>query len=410
MWTMWHIRFTYENNLQCVFANVPESKTLAANWLETGLHYVLQPGVQSKVDHLPLDHWVPELVKFPQQPLVLGWNGDPVSKEEWATTQAPAVNAVAGVETGLSELDSGIINTVNQIIPIANRIKSEGNIIGICVINDAFVPFTYHWLCNTRYMNVHSRVVFVATDAEAYRKMKENEFGVTTLYMPYPAGLEGNLNYGQTGYYRSILYRSEFFLALLKNKVDFWNFETDAVWFKNAFDIPEAQAPDADIIAYLDDPDNKGISFGINLFRASKPCVKIFGEMVRQFKVQMDRQASKNNADPAIEIGEQKILNNLLLIQYAPVKIHHVPLTIFVSGQWYPNFRNDGLELRKKAGTSPAVINFNWVIGNANKISRAKKYGHWILNNDNTCNNDALVNLPVTLVKNSREVPTPPPK
>ena len=40
----------------------------------------------------------------------------------------------------------------------------------------------------------------------------------------------------------------------------------------------------------------------------------------------------------------------------------------------------------KKQTLDPFVIHNDYVSGNDKKINRVKQFGHWFLNNDNTCN------------------------
>lgn len=80
MWTMWHIYFANRAPLYTVYANLPNSATLAANWMEAGLHYKPKPGDVSKRDNPLLTEWQDQFAVFPQNPLRLGWNGMPVAE------------------------------------------------------------------------------------------------------------------------------------------------------------------------------------------------------------------------------------------------------------------------------------------------------------------------------------------
>lgn len=51
----------------------------------------------------------------------------------------------------------------------------------------------------------------------------------------------------------------------------------------------------------------------------------------------------------------------------------------FADGKWY------SLSQKVKDKSNPYLINFNWIIGNSNKIARAKKWGHWFIKEDNSC-------------------------
>ena len=63
-----------------------------------------------------------------------------------------------------------------------------------------------------------------------------------------------------------------------------------------------------------------------------------------------------------------------------------LPKSKYVSGRWYDGgVRQDSAEVRayvRQHGV-PYVINNNWIIGNENKIKRAKRWGHWFLQDFN---------------------------
>ena len=57
-----------------------------------------------------------------------------------------------------------------------------------------------------------------------------------------------------------------------------------------------------------------------------------------------------------------------------------LPLSEYSDGKWY------NMPETKRNISDPYVINNNWIIGNDKKISRAKEWGHWFLNEDDSCN------------------------
>merc|ERR1719316_2261457 len=63
----------------------------------------------------------------------------------------------------------------------------------------------------------------------------------------------------------------------------------------------------------------------------------------------------------------------------------------YVNGRWYDggiHNKDGGRETRQRVKRHqgiPYVVNNNFMIGNAAKISRAKRWGHWFLEEDGTC-------------------------
>ncbi|KAI0564998.1 hypothetical protein FGB62_22g110 [Gracilaria domingensis] len=90
MWTMWHICYAHLQKLYTVYANLPEDRTLAANWREPGLHFrgkdksegrKRASAVTRQKDFALLgDEEDGKLndafrFRFPQPPVLLRWNG-----------------------------------------------------------------------------------------------------------------------------------------------------------------------------------------------------------------------------------------------------------------------------------------------------------------------------------------------
>lgn len=75
MWTMSHLKYTdtHEDSLT-LYVNVPEKQTMAGNWRENGLHTA---GGGGSTDFPLFDEWNDQVSDFPDQPTVLGYNGQP---------------------------------------------------------------------------------------------------------------------------------------------------------------------------------------------------------------------------------------------------------------------------------------------------------------------------------------------
>lgn len=98
MWTMWHIRYAHERRLFTVYANLDDSKTLAANWREAGLHFGKTGNVRrassvsGKKDFELLrdggkSRQTGGRFEYPAQPRLMEWNGTYVNRTGQRTTQ-----------------------------------------------------------------------------------------------------------------------------------------------------------------------------------------------------------------------------------------------------------------------------------------------------------------------------------
>jgi len=114
---------------------------------------------------------------------------------------------------------------------------------------------------------------------------------------------------------------------------------------------------------------------------------------------------------------EQDHLLRVLTIRDVLSRTYRLPETKYVSGTWYlqgpwPGYPHiNGSEIRRacKADGQPYVINHNWIVGNDAKISRAKRWGHWFLQNEakGTCHNRSLLREKIADMHATMEFLTP---
>lgn len=85
MWEMWHIKYANDHRLYTVYANLNDSKSLASNWREEGLHYKKNSKYTGKVDHAALQDDGSEEgngeFSFPVHPVLVEWNGSYINRE-----------------------------------------------------------------------------------------------------------------------------------------------------------------------------------------------------------------------------------------------------------------------------------------------------------------------------------------
>ncbi len=83
--------------------------------------------------------------------------------------------------------------------------------------------------------------------------------------------------------------------------------------------------------------------------------------------------------DANIEKHKFVIEQNTLysIVQQHKPRMKWLDISKFPCGKWYDNSnRYHGLPIQDYAN-QPIVIQNNWIVGNAAKIQRAKKWGHW---------------------------------
>lgn len=134
--------------------------------------------------------------------------------------------------------DGVIIDDENKLLDIANRISKYNRTVLVTMVNDAYLSFTYSWLCNTKNMNIHRSVLIITTDQVSKEKLTRDwpEIGVLLMDMQTS---KGDQTYSQVGYVKIMIKRTEMLLSLLMANIEIFLFEVDCLWFANP--IPEFQ-------------------------------------------------------------------------------------------------------------------------------------------------------------------------
>jgi hypothetical protein len=208
--------------------------------------------------------------------------------------------------------------------------------------------------------------------------------------------LNTNLEYNTFGYWRLVQLRVQVIINLTHAGVHFLLFEPDALWVQNPL-LDPALCTDADLIGF---DDNKGVpGFGWLRVRPTARVILLLTEMEEIFSLQMPRVSPLPNSALAIQ-GEQDILYTLIQNRankpYKDLTFQMLSQTKYTSGKWYDGGRGgDGIVEREacKADGMPVVINNNWIVGNVPKITRAKRWGHWFVQNElaGSCDNQTLL-------------------
>jgi hypothetical protein len=245
--------------------------------------------------------------------------------------------------------------------------------------NRAFLPFVQNWLCNTVLMQgVHERTLLLFSD-DAYKDIEISHFKVRSLsiHSMFPREFHANLDYNTYGYWRLVQLRVRVVLNLTYAGIPYLLCEPDALWVQNPLLDPELRSDD-DLVGF---DDNNGVpGFGWLRVLPTPDVLTLFIEMERIFSAQMPR-SDRPVQEELIVRGEQDILHALISARstkpYKNLKFKMLLQTKYTSGKWY----DGGVAIRKACRDAglPFVINNNWIVGNVAKIARAKRWGHWFL-------------------------------
>lgn len=131
-----------------------------------------------------------------------------------------------------------VVNDENNLLYIANRISKHNRTVLVTMVNDAYLLFTYSWLCNTKNMNIHKSVLIITTDPVSKEKLMRDWPEVSVVSMDMDIS-KGDQTYSEVGYVKIMIERTKMLLSLLMANIEIFLFEVDCLWFTNP--IPEFQ-------------------------------------------------------------------------------------------------------------------------------------------------------------------------
>lgn len=276
----------------------------------------------------------------------------------------------------------------DPLLDAAKKISQKNLTVLVTLINDAYIPFTYSWLCNTKYMNIHKQVLIISSDEKSTEKLKLDWPEISVVYLK---GLSSNGDqvYSHAGYVRLMIKRTEALLKLLENNIEMFLFEVDCLWLRNPMTYLQSHKGFDLLVNPVSE--RPGIVAGGFLFMYPTKATKSIWKALTTQLLKLETQIKALPPGRAISEGQndQIFLSNLISRKHANIKTKSLPLTEFADGKWYtfPESKRNQLK--------PYVINNNWALGNKEKFTRAKKWGHWFLKDDNTCNEDQIKKIVV---------------
>ena len=293
--------------------------------------------------------------------------------------KTPYLNTTMGTTLATTTMDPNDIKDKEKIIEVARRIIKSDKTLLVSLINDAFLPLAYSWLCNTEGMGIHDQILIIATDEETRETLKRKRPEIATVSIS-GYSMKGNQTYTHAGYVRLCNKRTQILNWIIQENIGIFLFEFDCLWVRNpvpimtgyvSYDLvspPVAQRPGQ-------------FATGFYYMAPTHEMKKFWQELTRRLTV-LDNKLKKLAPGTVISEGEndQLYFAALLRQRYAGIRIKALPLSSYPDGKWY------SLPQHKRDLSNVFVLNNNWIIGNTKKIQRAKKYGHWFLKDDGTCN------------------------
>lgn len=299
----------------------------------------------------------------------------------------PDVEVNSLLEPDKNQRDTKIKPTFNSSMPYGQEIADVLDVarhmnvkpLLVTLINGAYLQFALSWLCNTEHMGIHKQVLIISTDLDTKDTIKKQwpDINVVAISgMP----LNGDQSYSHAGYVRLTNFRAHVLLELLLINQEVFLFEVDALWIKNPVPVLSS-TKNADILAnpVSERPGLTAIGF-LYLF-PTNPTILTWKELNRRL-YELDKKIKSMPAGKLISEGDndQIYVSGIINKRLGGLQKKELPLADYPDGKWYV------MSEAKRKASRPYVINNNWVIGNKNKILRAKMWGHWFLSDDGNCN------------------------
>ncbi|WAR01410.1 RGXT1-like protein [Mya arenaria] len=253
------------------------------------------------------------------------------------------------------KLDDMVVNE-NDIVSVAKRVSKHNGTVLVTMINDAYLSFTYSWLCNTKDMDIHKSVLIITTDESSKTKLTRDWPDVTVFSMDM-TGSKGDQTYSHAGYVRIMVKRTEMLLAILMADLEIFVFEVDCLWLANPTPLLQ-QEKSYDILANPVEGVVKTYAGGfLYLFTTDK--AKRLWKRVTEMMVSLGEKLDKMKEDTYISEADN-------------------------DQQWEMVWE---VTRRTEQITSPS---HQQQLGNQKKIERAKEWKHWFIREDWSCDMDLV--------------------
>ncbi|CAI9734454.1 Hypothetical predicted protein [Octopus vulgaris] len=273
---------------------------------------------------------------------------------------------------------------ISQSVGIAKDIMKKHDLVLFTFINNAYLPFVYSWLCNTVNMGIHEQILFITTDAISKQQFEKDWPNVKVVVLPITS-LNGDQIYSTVGYVKIMVQREEILNSLLQNDVELLLFEVDCLWVSNPLDECKKIALKNDMIV-TSIAGRKNTAAGNFIYMKPTKAVKTLLQELNSKMRRLGKEIEGKDDNKLVSESEndQVYLMELINKRFGGIKYEVLPFDRYIDGKWYE------MKLENRQKKHVVIIHNNWVVGNAKKLKRAKKFGHWFIDDSMKCKMDQV--------------------
>lgn len=277
----------------------------------------------------------------------------------------------------------------------------RGGTVSMTVVSESFIATARSWICNVDTAGIRPPgIVWIAVDEASRDAMSEVPDSETVYLSELGEGREdAGTSYGTPGYWLLMLERTKLIREILERGVGIFAFETDQIWLRDP--VPYVTrlvhgGDHVDVVGTLDTRHEIGGNFlYLNPTLATR-------RLWREVSTRFDKafQASKMDGHKALTSkkrkwryieNDQSLLTRLTLFDEAlrargnAAVFRALDLDLFADGRWYGEDEKDHTAYYSGSkARAPVLINNNFLIGIDKKVERARRHGHWFLDDEDS--------------------------
>ena len=359
MWTQHYIYYCLVLDYYTLYVNLPGGKTAAAHLRAKGAHFQSNQGHDFSVAKSinSQSFFLSDLERYQ-------WNGEMSNLPRSATVNQEIVDHTLGRN--------------------AQRISDENGFVYLMFLNSGFLEMVKSWVCNIERVApeiLHS-VIFVSSDSKTSRDLHafNSKLLLFTQHSPWTLAAD----FGTFAYYNTVLERMRVQLKLLQMDVTIMIIEADQIWFENINNDLRDEFLSSDLVVVEEgviEFDGQKITRVCGGFYGIRPNIKEFFESYfLEYEASLRMHAELNGSAEKLQNFQDDQAFLTIYSKQNGIATRFLPSCVYVTGEWYAASSS----LRQLC-PMPKVVHNNYIIGQENKVFRAKSNDHWYLSENGVC-------------------------